>query len=158
MVSLTWLAHMSKLAERTKVAKGVRKNFSRGVQRRHFASFSGCWRCNANGHSQNALLFLHHEVNAPMIARAPFASILKNFSSGALLYEFATKVHVLLSVTNFAELAHTYKSWVWNGPELLINTFAVLSLVCAGWTELTSEIFCPTCFLHFAYTKCFFQS
>jgi len=27
-------------------------------------SFSGCWRCSANGHPQNALLFLHHKENA----------------------------------------------------------------------------------------------
>jgi len=46
-------------------------------------------------------------------------------------------------------------NWVWNGSEPLMNTFAVLSLVCAGWTELTSEIFCPNCFLHFACQKCF---
>jgi len=47
-------------------------------------------------------------------------------------------------------------NWVWNGLELSIKTFAVLSLVFTGWTELTSEIFCPNCFLHFTYQKCFF--
>jgi len=30
-----------------------------------FLSFSGCWRWNANGRPQNALLFLHHKENAP---------------------------------------------------------------------------------------------
>ena len=44
---------------------------------------------------------------------------------------------------------------VWNGHELWATTFSALSLVCAGWTELTSEIFCPNCFLHFGYQKCF---
>jgi len=28
-------------------------------------SFSGSWCCDANGHSQNALLLLHHKENAP---------------------------------------------------------------------------------------------
>jgi len=40
-----------------------------------------------------------------MKARAPFASISKSFSSGAV-YEFATKVYFLSSVTAFAELVH----------------------------------------------------
>jgi len=40
-------------------------------------------------------------------ARAPFASILKSFSSGAYrLYDFATKVYFLSSVTTYAELAY----------------------------------------------------
>jgi len=40
-----------------------------------------------------------------MKARALFASILKSFSSGAV-YEFATQVYFLSSVTAFDELAH----------------------------------------------------
>ena len=40
-----------------------------------------------------------------MKARAPFASILKSFSNGAI-DEFATKVYFLSSVTAFAEFAH----------------------------------------------------
>jgi len=40
-----------------------------------------------------------------MKVRAPFASILKYFSSGAV-YEFATKVYFLSFVTDFDELAH----------------------------------------------------
>ena len=38
-----------------------------------------------------------------MKARAPFASILKSFSSGAV-YEFVTKMYFLSSVAAFAEL------------------------------------------------------
>ena len=52
-----------------------------------------------------------------MKARAPFASILKSFLYG-VVYEFATKVYFLSSVTAFAELAqkcyhcelHTFES------------------------------------------------
>ena len=158
-----------------------------------------------------------------MNARAPFASILKSFSSGAE-YEFATKVNFLSSVTAFAELVHksryhcelhherrkgdkvpwilklspkkvvflvssgkkispllspprknlknptvvppwkrsfrrpwTPHNRVWNGLERSTTTFAVLSLVCAGWVELISEIFCSNVFLHFGYQKCFFS-
>jgi len=48
------------------LAMGVRRKFSRGGKRRHFAyPFSGCERCNANGPSQNALPFLHHKENSP---------------------------------------------------------------------------------------------
>jgi len=42
-----------------------------------------------------------------MKTRAPFASILKSFSSGAV-YECATKVHFLLTVVGFPELAHIH--------------------------------------------------
>jgi len=41
----------------------------------------------------------------PMKARAPFASILKSFASEAV-YEFATKVYFLSSVTAFSESVH----------------------------------------------------
>jgi len=40
-----------------------------------------------------------------MKARAPFAFILKSFSS-EVVYEFATKVYFLSSVETFAELSH----------------------------------------------------
>jgi len=42
-----------------------------------------------------------------MKAYAPFTSILKSFSSGSV-YEFATKVYFLATVTDFAELAHIH--------------------------------------------------
>ena len=43
---------------------GVRRKFFKGRQSRHFAFFSGCWRCNANRRSRNALFFLHLNENA----------------------------------------------------------------------------------------------
>jgi len=39
---------------------GIRRNFSRGATSKFCLFFSGCWRCNANEHSQNALPFLPH--------------------------------------------------------------------------------------------------
>jgi len=132
----------------------VRRKFSRGETSIFCLSFSGC---NANGCSQNALLFQHHQRKCPLKARAPFASILKSFSSGAV-YEFAANVYFLSSVTAFAEWAHKcryhcelHTTEFWNGLELLTTKCAVFSLVCAGWTELTSKISCPNCFLSLGY-------
>ena len=51
------------------------------------------------------LYCFHTTKKMPMKARAPFASILKSFSSGAV-YEFATKMYFLSSVADFAELTH----------------------------------------------------
>jgi len=42
-----------------------------------------------------------------MKAHAPFASYLNFFSSGAV-YEFATKVYFLPSITGFAEVTHIH--------------------------------------------------
>jgi len=43
----------------------------------------------------------------PMKACAPFASILKSFSSGSG-YEFVTKMYFLSSITDFGDLAHIH--------------------------------------------------
>ena len=37
-------------------------------------------------------------------------------------------------------------NWVWDGPEPTISTFAVLSLVCVFWTQLTMKPFVQTVF------------
>jgi len=42
-----------------------------------------------------------------MKACAPFASILKSFSSGAV-YEFATNLHFLSSIKDFAEFVYVH--------------------------------------------------
>jgi len=43
----------------------VRRHFSRGATSTFCWSFSGCWRCSANGRSQIAFLFLHRNENSP---------------------------------------------------------------------------------------------
>jgi len=149
MVSLTWLAHISKIAEMVKVATGVRRNFSRGGATSTFClSVSGCWRCNSNGRSQNTLLFLHHEANAPW-KHVLHLHIFWNLFQVELHRNVPQKCafcYLLQILLNWRIIFN----WVWNGPELLITTFAVLSLVCAGWTVRISESFFPNCFLHFA--------
>jgi len=155
MVSLDYFAHTWKLAERVKVAMGVRRNFSRGGATSTFClSFSGCWRCHENGRSQNALLFLHHKENLPW-KQALFRIYFEIFFKwNCRLYEFATKVYFGSSVITFAKLAYKCRYHC----ELSKTTFTALSFVCGGWTEHTSEIFYPNCFLHFGYQKCFFFS
>jgi len=150
MVSLAWLAHSSKLVES---GHAHPQKFLQGVKRRHFAY-----------HFQVADIAMQTDVpkrftvstpqrKCPMKARALFAPILKSFSSGAVAYRptnlpqkctFCHPLQILLNRRIFTQLS---LKWL----ELSINTFAVLSLVFTGWTELTSEIFCPNCFLHFAY-------
>jgi len=44
--------------DRNSASTGVRRNFSRGATSKFCLSFSGCWWCNANWRSQNALPFL----------------------------------------------------------------------------------------------------
>jgi len=89
------------------------------------------------------------------------------FKWSCRLYEFPCKMYFLSSVTTFAELPYDCRYHVIivnstqlsrNGLELSTITFTAFSSVCAGWKELTFEIFCPNCFLHFACKKSFFLS
>ena len=81
--------------------------------------------------------------------RIYFEIILKRSSR---LYESDKKVCFLPSVKIFAELAHKSRYYCelhTNESQMDLNyqqlPFAALSFACAGWTELTSEIFCPNC-------------
>jgi len=44
---------------------GIRRIFPEGKTSTFGLSFSGCWRCNAIGHTQNAFTFLYHKAIAP---------------------------------------------------------------------------------------------
>ena len=150
MVNLTWLAHTSKLAEKVNESSyGRPQKFSGGVQRRHFAYRFQVADVTMQMDAHKTLYCSTPLRKCPMKTRAPFPSILKSFSSGAV-YEFATKVKAPFShpLNRFCWIGTYSNNRVWNGPELLMKTFAVM---CAGWTELTSEIFRPNCFVHFAY-------
>jgi len=130
--------------------------FPGGVQRRHFAYLFKVATLQCKRMLTKRFTVPTPQRKCPMKVRALFPYTLKYFSSGAV-YEFAKCV---LSVIRyrFCWIGAYSHNWVWNGLELLTTTFTVFSLVCAGWTELTSEIFCPNCFLQFAYQKCFFFS
>jgi len=182
-------------------AMGIRRKFSSGMSS-YYLYFSGCWRCNENRRSQNALLFLHHKEYAPwkhalqlhlfwnLFQVELYTSLPQKCTSChplQRLLNWCTSLVIIVNSTisvgrggampldfeNFTikglflsfEWENTnflcYQvppNWVWNGLELTITTFAVLSLVSAGWTELTSEIFCSNGFLQFAYQICFFFS
>jgi len=45
--------------------------FPRGAKSTFCLSFSGCWRRNAHGRSQNALSVQHHKENAPCYGNSP---------------------------------------------------------------------------------------
>jgi len=60
-----------------------------------------------------------------------------------VVIEFAKRLYFLSSFTAFAELGYhpisillwTADNWVWIELELFTTKFAVLTLVCAGWTS-----------------------
>ena len=52
-------------SKRTNVEHGRPQKFFQGEAKSTFClPSSGCWRCDANGHTQNASLFRHHKANA----------------------------------------------------------------------------------------------
>ena len=129
---------------------GVRSNFSRGGgQRRHFAyPFSGYWPPNAYGRSQNALPFLHRRENSPWndaLYSHPFWNRIQVEFFSCLREDFS----FLSSLTGFAELEYhpislllwTADNWIWIGLEPSTTAFAVLPLVCAGWTSAIRNVF-----------------
>jgi len=98
MVSSAWFAHTWKLAEKVKVAMDVRRNFSKRGNVEIFLIFFRLLSL------QCKLTFTKHftasapQRKFPMKARAPFASILKSFGSGALGYRLRICQKGVLSV------------------------------------------------------------
>jgi len=132
---------------------GVSWNFSRGGKRRHCAyPFSGCERCNANGPSQNALLFLHHQKNSPrkhalhshyfeIVFRSCCIRVCEKVVLFVILYSFAElryhPISLLLWTAGNCNIRNLWgNNWVWTGLELSVTAFVVLTLVCTGWTSL----------------------
>ena len=72
MVSIAWLAHTSKLAERVKVAMGVRRKFPRRRQLRHFAIFSGLLTLQCNWTFTKSFFRLSKFFFYPLLGRARF--------------------------------------------------------------------------------------
>ena len=59
------------------------KFFQVGAKSIFSSSSSGCWRCNANGRTQNASLFSHHKANAHCYGN----SCIQCFPSKKILHE-----------------------------------------------------------------------
>ena len=155
MVSLTWLAHTSKLAEKVKVATDARRNVSRRAQRRHFAYQFQVVDVATQTDVHKMLYCLYTTKKMSHESTHSIRIYVETFFKWSCI-RICHKGILFVIRYRFCWIGAYPHNWVWNGPELSINTFAVLSLVCACWTELTSEIFCPNCFLPFAYQKCFF--
>ena len=159
MVSLAWLTHTSKLVERVKVAMGVRRNFSRVG-----ATSTFCYLFQVAGVTMQTdvyktrYCFYSTETMPHENTRSIRIYFEIFFMWGCIGLRICHKGVLSVILYRFCWIDAYSHNRVWNGLELSINTFAVLSLVFTGWTELTSEIFCPNCFLHFAYQKCFFFS
>ena len=162
MVSLAWFAHSWKLVERVKVAMDVRRNFFRRATSTFCLSFSSCWRCNANGRSENALLFLHHKENSPWkhaLHSHLFLNLFPNVAVGyTKLPQRCTFCHLLQLLLNWRINAviivnSTQMSLKWSWT---INNYVCGSLICLCWLNSTHFWnLSPNCFLHFGYQKCF---
>jgi len=163
MVSLAWFAHTWNLAERVKVATGVRRSFCRGATSTFCLSFSGCWRCNANVRWPKAFLFLQHKENSPW--KHAFHSHLfwnRSFSSGAVGYtslpQRCTFGHLLQLLLNWSihvviivNSTQMSLKWTWT-----INNYVCGSLIFLCWLNRTHfGNSCPNYFLYFDYQKCF---
>jgi len=86
MVSLAWFAHTWKLVERVKVTMGVRRHFSTGgnVYILHIILRLLTLQCKWTFTKRCPVSTPQRKF--PLKARAPFASILKSFSGGAVGY------------------------------------------------------------------------
>ena len=141
MVSLAWFAHTWKLAERVKVAMSVRRNFSRGTTSTFCLLFSGCWRCNADGRLQNAVLFLHHKENSPW-KHALHSHLFEIFFKWSCrLYEFATIGVLSIICYNFCWIgawmslsSWTPHKWVWNWTVARKSSIGGFTFVRGGFT------------------------
>jgi len=81
----------------------VRRNFSRGKTKLTFClSFSGWWRCNANGRSQNALPFQHHKQIAPCYGNSPKMHFFGSNASFSLMFLFTPyKTTWLIAINSY---------------------------------------------------------
>ena len=121
---------------------GVHRNFSRGVQRRHFAYLF-----------QVADVATQTDVHKTLYCfwitkKVPHESIRSIHIYFEIFFKWICVRICHKGVLSgnrhrFCWIGAYSHNWVRNGPELSTNTgaFAVLSLVCAGWTELTSKYF-----------------
>jgi len=76
----------------------VRKNFSWGATLTFCLSFSGCWPCNENGSSQNALLYRFYTTKKDLMLRKQPQKLRflgSNASFSSMLFSHSIKIHGL---------------------------------------------------------------
>jgi len=138
------------------------QKFFQGVQRRHFTCNSQVTDVAMQMDVRKTLSCFYTTMKIPHESTRSIRIYFEIFFKWSCrLYEFATKMYFQAYVTTFAELAHKCR----HRRKLHTNEFEMdlnyqqlrlrLSFACVGWTELSSEIFCPYCFLHFGCQKCF---
>ena len=142
LVSLTWLAHTSEPLERVKVAMGVADIFPGGATWTCCWSFSGWSLCNANGRSQNALLFLHHKKmpHESTCSTRIYFEIFFKWSCRRVWYEFmCTFYHPLqilwnwrINVVIIVNSIQVSLKWTW-----IINNYVCGSLISLCWWNKT---------------------
>jgi len=147
---------MSKLPKRVKVAMGIRRNFSRGGNVDILLIFFRSLMLQCKWTFTKCFNLSSPQTNCPTKAHAPVALFWKK----VFQVELHTSCHPLqlsrnwyINVVIIVNSTQLSLKWTWT-----INNYVCSSLVYTGWTELTSEIFCPIHFVHFRYQKCFFFS
>ena len=153
MVSLTWLALTSKLAERVnKSSHGRLQKFSgEGCNVDILLIVFRFMTLQCKWVLTRRFTVLHHKGNAPW-KHVLHSHLFWNLFLVELYTNLPQRCRLLYVIRyRFCWIGTYSHNRVWNRPETSLKTFAVISLVCAGWTELTSEIFCPNCVLQFAY-------
>ena len=135
MVSLAWFAHTWKLAERVKVAMGVSRKFSRGSNVDILLIILRLPTIQCKWTFTKRFPFSTPQRKVPMKARAPFASVLKSFSSGAVGYtslpQRCTFSHLLQRLLN------------WRKNVVIIVNSTQMSL---KWTWTISDYICGSHF------------
>ena len=96
---------------------GVRRKFSRGgATLTYCLSFSGCWRCDANGRSKLALAFLHHKENYPWYKNSP-----KNCASLVVIARCITIIYTML-INLFSIVGRIYVYFYELRPPQIVST------------------------------------
>ena len=131
MVSLTWLAHTSKLAERVNESSHWRlqKFFHKGDKVDILLVFCKLQTLQCKWTFTKRFTVSTPRSKCPIKTRGPFTDIFKCLSGAAC--ELVTKVYFLSCVTAFVGLSHkcrlslrTPHNWVWTGLEISATTIA----------------------------------
>jgi len=151
------------LAERMKVAMGIRRNFSRGGNVDILVIVFRLLTLQCKWTFKKRFPVSTPQRRFTMKARTPFASILEYFSSGAVGYTslpqrciFGHLLQLLLNwrinVVIIVNSTQMSLKWTWT----IITNYVWSSLICLCWCSLHfgyQKCIC-NCSLHFGYQKC----
>ena len=128
--------------------RGLSQKFFQGGTSIFCLSLSGCWRCDANGCSQNALSFLYHQENAPCYGNshkncASFAQQCFVFTDAFSLLYKSTLLHrnqQPLSRCNTCQdvCAHQSHAAKWYCSKSSLSVLPVISKPCVELVSVVS--------------------